>query len=125
MWLRKINDNSNEFRYELETFYSAPLMQEDGSKTQMFVLYCYYKNNDGEFKLVRTDDKIYVTIETLLSEFVVIDSKIDKTITELQGFKRNAQAKNLEDSLKPFCFNSVEETSDIDSCIKSETDGND
>lgn len=130
MWLRRINDYSNEFRYELESSYSAPLMQADGSKTQIFVLYCYYKNNDGEFRLMRTDDKIHVTIETLLSEFVAIDSKMDKTITELQDFKCNTQAKNLEDSLKPFCFDfveehSVEEPSDMNSCIKSETNGND
>jgi hypothetical protein len=52
MWLRRIDDSGEEFRYELETFFSAPLMFDNCGrleKTQMFVLYKYWKNNDGEF----------------------------------------------------------------------------
>ena len=112
MWLRRINDNGKEFRYELETFYSASLMLDDCSQTQMFVLYKYWKDNNGEFQLCKSNEKTYVTIETLLSQFVAIDSKVDKQIIELQNFKTNVQAKNLEDSLTPFNFGCVEDISE-------------
>lgn len=105
MWLRRIDDSGEEFRYELETFFSAPLMFDNCGrleKTQMFVLYKYWKNNDGEFQLCKSDEKVYVTIETLLSKFVAIDSAVDKTIQDLENFKTNIYAKNLEDSLSPF-----------------------
>lgn len=111
MWLRRINSDGNEFRYELETFYSVPLMLDDGSNTTCFVLYKYWKDNNGEFKLCRSNEKVFVTIETLLSEFVQIDSHVDKELNALQEFKRNIQAKNLEDSLAPFCVGGVEEVS--------------
>ena len=110
MWLRRINDSGVEFRYELETFYTAPLMLDDGGQTQCFVVYKYWKDNNGEFKLCRSNEKVYVTIETLLSQFVKIDSPVDNTIKSLQEFKSNIQAKNLEDSLTPFVLNKSEES---------------
>ena len=59
--------------------------------------------------MCQSNNKIYIPLETLMSDFVVVDSKMDKTITELQNFKQKVQAKNLEDSLTPFCLNKTEE----------------
>lgn len=112
MWLRRIDDSGTEFRYELETFYSAPLMLDNWGQTQMFVLYKYYKNNDGEFSLCRSNEKVYVTIETLLSKFVAIDSEVDKTMLDLESFRTNTYAKNLEDSLSPFNLGRVEDVNE-------------
>lgn len=113
MWLRRIDSDGSEFRYELEDFYTATLMTGKGQQTQMFVIYKYYKNNDGEFKLCKCNEKVYVTIEMLLSAFVVIDSEIDKKIKDLQEFKKNAQAQNLEKSLAPFTLGCVEESNNV------------
>lgn len=49
MWLRRIDDSGAEFRFELDSFYSAPLMLDDCSQTQIFALYKYWKDNNGEF----------------------------------------------------------------------------
>ena len=113
MWLRRIDTDGSEFRYELEDFYTAPLMTGKGQYTQMFVVYCYYKNNDGEFKLCKYNEKVYVTIETLLSMFVAIDSEVDEKIKDLQEFKKNVQAQNLEESLAPFTLGCVEESNNV------------
>ena len=107
MWLRIINDSGNEFRYELETFYAAPLLNDDFTQTQMFPLLKYWKNNDGEFQLCRCNEKIYVTVETLLNNFIAIDSNVDKKIKDLDAFKQNVQSNNLEGSLKPFVLGDV------------------
>jgi hypothetical protein len=108
MWLRRINDSGNEFRYELETFYTAPLLMDDFMQTQMFPLLKYWKNNNGEFQLCKCNEKVYVTVEMLLSNFVAIDSNVDKKIKDLEQFKQNVQANNLENSLKPFVLGDVE-----------------
>ncbi len=109
MWLRRIDQDGSEFRYELDDCYAAPLMTEKGHQTQMFVVCKYFKNNDGEFQLCRCNEKVYVTIEMLLSTFVAIDSEVDEKIKDLQKFKKDVQSKNLEESLAPFTLNRVEE----------------
>ena len=111
MWLKKINqgDNGYEFRYELQTFYTEPLMLADGSQTQCFMMYKYWRDNNGEFQLCKSDAKILVSIETLLSQFIQIDSQVDNTLKNLQEFKDNTQAKNLEDSLAPFYLGDTQE----------------
>jgi len=58
--------------------------------------------------LCKSNEKVYVTIETLLSKFVAIDSTVDKQIMALQNFITNVRAKNLEDVLAPFNLGSVE-----------------
>ena len=107
MWFRSINDSGSEFRYALEDWYTIAVLLEDGFCTQCFPAYKYYKNNSGEWEMCKSNNKIYVPIKTLMSDFVMIDSNVEKSITELQNFKRETQAKNLEDSLRPFVFNSI------------------
>ena len=58
--------------------------------------------------MCKSNEKVYVTIETLLSKFVAIDSTVDKQIMALQNFITNVRAKNLEDVLAPFNLGSVE-----------------
>lgn len=58
--------------------------------------------------MCKSNEKVYVTIETLLSQFVAIDSTVDKQITALQNFITNVRAKNLEDVLAPFNLGRVE-----------------
>lgn len=123
MCLRNINDGGTEFRYEIEDWYTIPVLLENGFCTQCFPAYKYYKNNSGEWEMCKANNKVYIPLKTLMSKFVMIDSDIDKTLIALQDFKRNTQAKNLEASLKPFVFSATEEN--IDSCIKAEKDGND
>ena len=59
-----------------------------------------------------------------MSKFILIDSDVDKTITELRKFKHETQAKVLEESLKPFVLGSVEESQDICEQIPQSENGN-
>lgn len=120
MWLRRIDSDGLEFRYELETYDSQSLMLPDGGQTQIFLVYKYYKDNNGEFQRCSHNSKVYVTIETLLSSFILIDSPIDEKLIKLNKFKLDTYSKKLEESLKPFCFNKTEEVrldNDVDSII--------
>jgi hypothetical protein len=54
------------------------MMNEDGSITTAFVLYKYWRNNDGEFEMCSSNNKVVVSLETLMSRFVEIDSELDK-----------------------------------------------
>lgn len=104
MWLRKINDSGEEFRYDLQNNYTAEIALADGTYTQGFLVIKYWKNNDGEFQRCVDNSSMYVPIETLLSQFILIGSNVDNELKTLGDFKKQYYDNNLEDSLKPFCF---------------------
>lgn len=117
MWLKRYKDTGDEFRYELDPSFTAPVMingTENIMHTSAFVLYKYWKDNNGEWRMCRSNEKVYATIETILQNFVVVDSKIDKYIKELTEYKKRIQAKTLEDSLSSFILNKTEEIDNID-----------
>ena len=109
MWLRRFNGNGDEFRYKLETFDATPLMLDNGGQTMCFHLYKYFKNNNGEFVLCKSNEDVLVTIETLLSTFVAIDSPMDNNIKSLQEFRQNTWGEKLSESLSPFYLGGIEE----------------
>jgi len=112
MWLREINNNGMEFRYEVDDQFTIPVLLEDGSCTQCFPVYKYYKNNSGEWEMLKSNYKVYMSLKTLMSQFVLIDSPTDNIIKELQNFKQNIQAKALEDSIAPFYVGSTQDLCD-------------
>lgn len=124
MIFRAINDSGSVFRYELEDWYTIPVMMEDGFTTHCFPAYKYYKNDNGEWEMCKNNNKVYMPIKTLMNNFIMVDSNVDKTITELRDFKCKVQEENLEKSLKPFVLGSAEESCYINSCIKAQNDGN-
>lgn len=104
MWLRRLNDSGEEFRYELQDYDTVEIVLEDGTHTQGFLVIKYWKNNNGEFQRCTNNSCMYISTKALLSYFVLIDSDIDYKLNSLQDFKENVYAKNLDESLKPFCF---------------------
>lgn len=115
MWLRRINDSGEEFRYELIDGNIYDLMLEDGSCTKAIMVVKYWKNNDGKFQRVAYKSSMYVSMNVLLSQFVLIDSNVDKELKDLGDFKNNTYAKRLDESLKPFCFDESDATGYIPS----------
>ena len=104
MWLRRINDGGEEFRYELQDYDAVEFVLEDGTHTQGFLVIKYWRNNNGEFQRCSEKSYMYISTKALLSQFVLIDSKIDDELKSLQDFKNSVYAERLDKSLKPFCF---------------------
>lgn len=102
MWVKRLNSTDEIFRYEVDKSYCIEMMNEDESITTAFVLYKYWCNNDGEFEMCKSNYKMIVSLETLMSKFVEIDSEIDKELTELREFKRETMAEKLERVISPF-----------------------
>ena len=96
MWVKRLSDNRtvDEIKYEVHTCYSSSLIQTGGDRTVLFSIYRYYKDNNGEWQLC--GDSSHITLETLMSDFVLIDSPIEKELTNLMEYKKQIQQKNLQ-----------------------------
>lgn len=101
MWVKRLNEG-DQFRYDVQKYSRIEMMNEDGSITTAFVLYKYWRNNDGEFEMCSSNYKMIVSLETLMSRFVEIDSELDKEITELREFKHKTDEEKLDACLSPF-----------------------
>ena len=106
MWVKRLSDNRavDEVKYEVHTRYSSSLIQTGGDRTVLFSIYRYYKDNNGEWQLC--GDSSHITLETLMSDFVLIDSPIEKELTDLIEYKKQSQQRNLE-FLDRFSFNDL------------------
>lgn len=106
MWVKRLSDNRavDEIKYEVHTRYSSNLIQTGGDRTVLFSIYRYYKDNNGEWQLC--GDSSHITLETLMSDFVLIDSPIEKELTNLIEYKKQSQQRNLE-FLDRFSFNDL------------------
>lgn len=102
MWIKRLNSTEGLFRYEVDKSNRIEMMNEDESITTAFVLYKYWRNNDGEFEICKSNYRMIVSLETLMSKFVEIDSEIDKELTELREFKHKADEEKLDACLSPF-----------------------
>lgn len=95
IWLRKLDKVSDGVKfingprkYSLEwTEYPKQIMLPDGTYTACFELAEYFEDNEGE--LVRTWPQvpIYVSLETLMSYFIIDDSNVGRYIKDLEDFK--------------------------------------
>ena len=109
MWVKRLNRTEDFFRYEVDKSNRIEMMNEDESVTTAFVLYKYWRNNDGEFEMCKSNYRMIVSLETLMSKFVEIDSEIDKELTELREFKRKVDEERLDACLSPFYVGKTEE----------------
>lgn len=107
MWLRRINSerlcedvfgpsfNSDiEHRYELYDAH-AQTIQIGDKYTTVYSIRQFWKNNDGEWKPC-AGDGILVTLETLLSNYMLIDSRIEKGVKSLVDYKLQKEEENLK-----------------------------
>lgn len=102
MWVKRLNSEGDFFRYEVQKCNSIEMMNEDESITTAFVLYKYWRNNNDEFKMCSSNYKMVVSLETLMSKFVEVDSELDKEITELKEFKHKVEEEKMDAYLSRF-----------------------
>ena len=90
MWVKRLSDTSriaDEIKYEVCTRYSSHLVYTGGDRETLLTIQRYYKDNDGNWQFY--GDTGHVTVETLMSDFVLIDSPVEKEIQQLREFKGN------------------------------------
>lgn len=112
MWVKRLDSIDSEFRYEVYSAYSDELIQVGGKPTTLFTIVRYFKNDKGEWERCKFHASACITIEALMNDFILIDSPIHKELQKLREFQKSTYAKNLEESLAPFCLNKAEEVDD-------------
>lgn len=100
LWLTRRNDPF--MRYKLNPWDSAKLY--NGDWTRVFGLQKYWGDGDTWKKWVGEGEgnAFYVDIETLLSEFILLDSPNDKYIKGLEELRDNNFKKTTEESISSF-----------------------
>lgn len=89
-------------RYRLHTIDSDLLYLGDGQYTRTFALYKYWGEEDNWKPWGDANTPIYVTIESLLSEFILIGSINDKYIKGLEELRDNNFKKETETNINLF-----------------------
>ena len=100
LWLTRRNDPF--MRYKLNSWDSAKLY--NGDWTRVFGLQKYWGDGDTWKKWGGEGEgnAFYVDIETLLSEFILLDSPNDKYIKGLEELRDNNARKSSEVSISGF-----------------------
>lgn len=93
VWLRRRNEQYH--RYALDVYDCEKLY--NGDYTRIFGLKKYW--GDGDDWKPFASGTVYVDIETLLSEFILIDSPTDKYIRGLEELRDNNFKKESEASI--------------------------
>ena len=97
-------------------------MLPDGTYTECFELEEYFENNEGELVRAYPGVPIYVSLETLMSYFIIDDSNVGRYVKDLEDFKTES-FKHAAENLN----NGFDSLLDIykDSNIKNERDTED
>jgi len=95
IWLRKLTNTSNAFRiaetglhrFSIDLDYPRQMVLPNGTVVPCFELSEQYEDKDGNW--IRTWPQIdtYISLEQLMSEYVIEDSKVDSYIKGLEEFK--------------------------------------
>lgn len=98
LWLTRRNEPFT--RYTLSTYDCLKLY--NGDYTRIFGLKEYWGEGDTWKPVSDTMDYFYVDIETLLSEFILVDSDNDKYIKQLEELRDNNFRKQQDASISLF-----------------------
>lgn len=113
--VRKLNDTFNAFRLSEMGPHKWAIMwpgspkqmvMPDGTISQCFNIAEFYEDKDGTW--VRTWPQIdtYISLEQLMSEYVIEGSKVDNYIKDLESFKElslKEASKNINKGFKELC----------------------
>ena len=116
------------YTYLLDEDNCVKLLKEDGTEVTCFYALRMIKDDiTGELRPLQSQNRLVIPIDTLLSDFVKVDSHMDKEITDLYNFKKTNMKYDLEKAIKPFVLNETVEVTNLDNDppISNTTDGND
>ena len=91
-------EDSCAIRYVLDETSATGIQVVEDKSTTAFMVQREYKNNEDEWK--PSGNPIWITLESLLSEFIYLDSKIDRGIKELLIIKKKMGEKDIEEFTK-------------------------
>ena len=102
MFVRRLEDTHyDEFKYEVIPSICGDWVElKDGTINPILLLRKYYKNNNGEWEMCANFNHRYITLEALLSNYVVIDSAAHKRIMYDESIIKKYHEEKLEDTLK-------------------------
>ena len=114
IWLRKLTNASNAFRiaemgphrFAINLDYPRQMVLPDGTVMPCFELSERYEDNEGNW--IRTWPQIdtYISLEQLMSEYVIEGSKVDNYIKGLEEFKElslKEGSKNMNKGFTELC----------------------
>jgi hypothetical protein len=114
LWLRKLSGTSNAFRlaemgphrFLLNMDYPKQMQMPDGRIVPCFELSEMYEDKDGNW--IRTWPQVdtYISLEQLMEEYVIEDSKVDSYIKGLEEFKElslKEASKNMNKGFNELC----------------------
>ena len=114
MFIKRFEENSF-YTYLLDEDNCVKLLKEDGTEVTCFPALRMYKDTiTGELKPLQSQNKLFIPIDTLLSDFVKGDAHMDKEITSLYDFKKTNMENDLEKAIKPFVLNDTVEVTNLD-----------
>jgi len=113
--VRKLNDSSNAFRLSemgphkwaiMWPGFPKQMVMPDGTISQCFEIAEFYEDKDGAW--IRTWPQIdtYISLEQLMSEYVIEGSKVDDYIKGLESFKElslKEASKNMNKGFDELC----------------------
>lgn len=100
IWLRNKDGGSyKEERFMLFGYYHERLWDTDGNIEPLVGIVKYYKNNKGEWERCEYGH-YYVTLSTLLTDFIAIDNAFDKELNKLTEKLADIWKDNLENTFK-------------------------
>ena len=114
LWLRKLSETSNAFRlaemgphkFLLNMDYPRQMQMPDGRIVPCFELSELYEDKDGNW--IRTWPQVdtYISLEQLMEEYVIEDSKVNSYIKGLEEFKElslKEGSKNMNKGFTELC----------------------
>ena len=100
IWLRNKDGGSfREQKFKLQGWYNDKLWKSNRDLEPLFGIVRYYKNNKGEWERCE-GGYYYVTLSTLLTDFIAIDNPFDKELNELTEQLAGIWKNNLENTFK-------------------------
>lgn len=127
LWLRKLNENSNAYRlaemgphrFLLNMDYPRQMQMPDGRIVPCFELSEMYEDKDGNWICTWPQVDTYISLEQLMEEYVIEDSKVDSYIKGLEEFKE-LSLKEASENMNKGIFDLCKELYGPDQKIESE-----
>ena len=114
LWLRKLSENSNAYRlaemgphkFLLNMDYPRQMQMPDGRIVPCFELSEMYEDKDGNWIRIWPQVDTYISLEQLMEEYIIEDSKVDNYIKGLESFKElslKEASKNMNKGFTELC----------------------
>jgi hypothetical protein len=100
MWLRNKDGGAfGETKFRLQGWYNDKLWTGNRGSEPLLSIVKYYKNNKGQWEIC-DGGFYYITLSTLLTDFILIDGPFDQELNKLTEQLADIWKNNLENTFK-------------------------